>query len=83
MDIVKFTTELSQYESKVSRVQSKQAQLDQSTAFIKSEYAKATEAEKEAIKAFNPSIVAPFESVEAFVNSLEVVEDVETDSDIS
>ena len=60
----------------MSRVQSKQAQLDQSTAFIKSEYTKATEAEKEAIKAFNPSIVAPFESVEAFVNSLEVVEDV-------
>ena len=51
-------------------------QLDQATAFIKSEYAKATEAEKEAIKAFYPSVVAPFESVEAFVNSLEVVEDV-------
>ncbi len=76
MDIVRFTTELSQYATKVAKVQSKQAQLDQSTAFIKSEYAKATEAEKEAIKAFNPSIVAPFESVEAFVNSLEVVEDV-------
>lgn len=90
MDIVRFTTELSQYSSKVSRVQSKQAQLDQAKAFIKSEYEKATDAQKEAIQVFSPSIVAPFESVEAFVNSLEVeiveevvVEDVETDSDLS
>ncbi len=76
MDIVRFTTELSQYESKVKSLQ-------RAKDFIKSEYEKATEAEKEAIQVFSPSIVAPFESVEAFVNSLEVVEDVETDSDIS
>lgn len=83
MDIVRFTTELSQYESKVKSLQRAQV-------FIKSEYEKATDAQKEAIQVFSPSIVAPFESVEAFVNSLEVeiveevvVEDVETDSDLS
>ncbi len=37
MDIVRFTTELSQYATKVAKVQSKQTQLDQAKAFIKSE----------------------------------------------
>lgn len=69
MNIVRFTTELSQYGSKLKSLQ-------RAKDFIKSEYTNATDAEKEAIQVFNPSIVAPFESVEAFVNSLEVVEDV-------
>jgi hypothetical protein len=76
MNIVRFTTELSQYGSKLKSLQ-------RAKDFIKSEYTNATDAEKEAIQAFNPSIVAPFESVEAFVNSLEVVEDVEADSNPS
>ena len=72
MDIVKFTTELGTYKDKIEAIERRKKILKESELFIKTEFSKATDAEKEAIKAFDPSIVAPFESVEAFVDSLEV-----------